>query len=102
MQIRKIHDEHYRFQTSGQPHLNPSQEASGKRTSATQSSVNAGNLRDTPGSEEVAGLLAELRQLSGTDEATIQLSEERFRSGELLTREAAEFVATSLLNDFNF
>ncbi len=102
MQIRKIHDEHSQFQTSGQPHLNPSPEALGKRTSATQNAANAGILQESSGSDEITSLIAELRQLSENDEATVQLAQERFRSGELLTREAAEFVATSLLNDFNF
>lgn len=102
MQIRKIHDEHYQFKTAGQPHLASSRTAAENRSSAAQSTANSTNSQSTTGSGEITALLKDLHQISETDEAAVQLAHKRFRSGELLTREAAEFVATSLIEDFNF
>lgn len=101
MQIQRVHDEHIQFNSVGRPHVAPSNVRVEPQESLKNRSSEATSLRPTADSQEINSLINQLHLVPDPDVAVVQLAQARYRSGELLTRGTAKFVATSILRDFS-
>lgn len=102
MHIQRHHEEHHPFPKPGHLNLRQNDSVGNRRQSSAQTGQEPASAAGLMNSKEVEQLVQQMRELSPIDEAEVQLAQARFQSGELLTREAAELVATSLLRDFHF
>ena len=102
MQIQKIHDDQHPYSPPTGPHAPPTSgiptEQEIAQTPKKTADVPLSGVADT----DIAELIEKLRELPELDAEVIQLAQARFESGQLISREAAELVASSPLKEFVF
>ena len=102
MQIQRIHDDQHPYSPPTGPHTQPSRRSGETTSVSTRESETASFLQSGVPATEFPEFIEKLRQLPEQDDEAIQLAIERFQSGQLITREVAESLATSPLREFVF
>ena len=100
MQVQRIHDERHPVTSLNGPHVPAPGTKPGDAESSRQPTAKEELPLAFPLESKFLDLLKKLRQLPDHDAEIVRLAKARFESGELLTREVAESLATSLLNEF--
>lgn len=101
MQIQRIHDDHHPFSPPTGPHTHPSGGIPSEQGTVKQPQ-NYAVVQSSLVETDIAKLIEKLRDLPDLDDEVIQQALARFESGTLISREAANLVATSSLQAFVF
>ncbi|MEW4490334.1 hypothetical protein AB1L42_19770 [Thalassoglobus sp. JC818] len=102
MQIQRIHDDQHPYSPPTGPHTQPSRRSGDATSVSNRENEAASFLQSAVSAKEFPSFIEKLRELPEQDDEAIQLAIERFRSGQLITREVAESLATSSLKEFIF